>query len=437
MIGRAGELARSVRSCGPAPWWRSSGRVRSGRPRCRRDRPNWPAPASIFDLEDPRDLARLEDPTTTLAPLRGLVVIDEIERRPDCSRSCASSRTAPGGRRASSFWGARRPRFSGNPPSRSPDGSRTSNSGIRPLRRRQALAAALAAGRISPVVPGRDRRGEHALAAGPDPDLCGAGSPAARHHDRRPTIHRVWMMLAHYHAQVWNGAELARAFGIAESTVKRYLDVLVSSFMVRVLPPWSENIGKRVVKTPKVYVADPGLLHALLDIPGARALEAHPKVGASFEGFALDQVARALRAGPEQCYFWATHQGAELDLLVVQGKAPGIRVQADRCAASRSRCASRFRISASSPSTSSSRGRLVSALGRDPGARGLEGHDGAGSAPVTLPALSGGRVGREPLERTGRRLPGVPQLVDADHRLLLAAHGIRLRCGVRPARCRP
>ena len=126
-------------------------------------------------------------------------------------------------------------------------------------------------------------------------------------------------MLAHYHAQVWNGAELARAFAIAESTVKRYLDVLVNSFMVRVLPPWSENIGKRVVRTPKVYVADPGLLHALLDIPDARALDRHPKVGASFEGFALDQVTRALGARPEQCYFWATHQGAELDLLVVQG----------------------------------------------------------------------------------------------------------------------
>jgi hypothetical protein len=90
--------------------------------------------------------------------------------------------------------------------------------------------------------------------------------------------------------------------------------------MVRVLPPWSENIGKRVVKTPKVYIADAGLLHTLLDIPSARALEAHPKVGASFEGFALHEVVRALGARPEQCYFWATHQGAELDLLVAQGR---------------------------------------------------------------------------------------------------------------------
>ncbi|MBI2528624.1 MAG: DUF4143 domain-containing protein [Candidatus Rokubacteria bacterium] len=97
------------------------------------------------------------------------------------------------------------------------------------------------------------------------------------------------------------------------------LDLLVSTFMVRVLPPWSENIGKRVVKTPKVYIGDTGLLHALLDIPSARALETHPKVGASFEGFALQEVMRALHARAEQCFFWATHQGAGLDLLVVRG----------------------------------------------------------------------------------------------------------------------
>ena len=159
-------------------------------------------------------------------------------------------------------------------------------------------------------------------------------------------------MLAHYHAQIWNGAELARAFGIAESTVQRYLDLLANTFMVRVLPPWRENIGKRQVKAPKVYIADTGLLHALLDIPSARALEAHPKVGASWEGFALEEVVRALHARPEQCYFWATHQGAELDLLVVrEGGAAGSSSSGPMRPASRSPCTSRSGISASSRST--------------------------------------------------------------------------------------
>ena len=216
----------------------------------------------------------------------------------------------------------------------------------------EALAPALAAGWIPAALPRPDRRGQPALAPRPDPHVRGAGSPELGIAIGARTIHRFWMMLAHYHAQIWNGAELARAFGIAESTVKRYLDLLANTFMLRVLPPWSENIGKRVVKTPKVYVADTGLLHALLDIPGARALEAHPEVGASFEGFALQEVVRALHARPEQCSFWATHQGAELDLLVVQGGgAAGSSSSGPMRPASRSPCTSRSRISLSTRST--------------------------------------------------------------------------------------
>jgi len=121
---------------------------------------------------------------------------------------------------------------------------------------------------------------------------------------------------------------------------------------MRVLPPWSENIGKRVVRTPKVYIADTGLLHALLDIPGAQALEAHPKIGASFEGFALQEVVRALHARPEQCHSWATHQGAELDLLVVrEGRRRGFESSGPMRPPSRSPCTSRSGISASSRST--------------------------------------------------------------------------------------
>ena len=134
------------------------------------------------------------------------------------------------------------------------------------------------------------------------------------------TLRRFWMMLAHYHAQIWNASELARAFAVAHTTVRHYLDVLTATFMVRQLSPWHENISKRQVKAPKVYVRDSGLLHALLGLTTEREIASHPKVGASWEGFALDVVASHLGAEPEECYFWATHSGAELNLLVVRGK---------------------------------------------------------------------------------------------------------------------
>lgn len=133
------------------------------------------------------------------------------------------------------------------------------------------------------------------------------------------TLRRFWAMLAHYHGQVWNGAELGRAFGVAHTTVRRYLDLLAGGFVVRQLQPWHANLSKRQVKTPKVYIADSGLLHALLGIETHEALEIHPAIGASWEGFALEMVSVLLHARPEECYFWATHMGAELDLLVRRG----------------------------------------------------------------------------------------------------------------------
>jgi len=133
------------------------------------------------------------------------------------------------------------------------------------------------------------------------------------------TLERFWTMLAHYHGQTWNSTELARSFGVSDQTIRRWLDILQDTFMVRLLRPWSENAGKRVVKSPKVYVRDSGLLHALFRLDDSRALLHHPKVGASFEGFAVTEVVRNLRANWSDCFFWATHQGAELDLLVVRG----------------------------------------------------------------------------------------------------------------------
>lgn len=134
------------------------------------------------------------------------------------------------------------------------------------------------------------------------------------------TLRRFWTMLAHYHGQTWNASELGRAFGVSDATVRRYLDILSSTLVVRQLSPWHENLSKRQVKAPKVYVSDSGLLHRLLGVDDAVDLERHPKVGASWEGFALEQVVAQLGARRSECYYWRTHTGAELDLLVVRGR---------------------------------------------------------------------------------------------------------------------
>ena len=130
-------------------------------------------------------------------------------------------------------------------------------------------------------------------------------------------LRRFWTMIAHYHGQVWNAAEFARALGSNRPTARRYLDILSGAFMVRVLPPWIENLKKRQIKAPKIYLRDSGLLHALLEIASADAFTGHIKVGASFEGFAIEQVLSHLN--PRSTYFWRTQAGAELDLLVTHG----------------------------------------------------------------------------------------------------------------------
>jgi predicted AAA+ superfamily ATPase len=138
-----------------------------------------------------------------------------------------------------------------------------------------------------------------------------------------PAMRRFWTMLAHYHGQTWNAAEPARSLGVSEPTVRRLLDWLSGTFMVRQLLPWHENIGKRQVKAPKIYLRDSGLLHELLGIPSPAALLSHPKSGASWEGFALENMLRIY--APDEAYFWATHGGAELDLLMIKdGRRVGI-----------------------------------------------------------------------------------------------------------------
>jgi hypothetical protein len=133
-------------------------------------------------------------------------------------------------------------------------------------------------------------------------------------------MRRFWAMLAHYHGQVWNSSEFARSFGVADTTVRGYLDRLTSALVVRQFAPWHANIAKRQVRSPKVYLSDSGLLHTLLNLRTTSDLETHPKSGASWEGFVIDQLIRKLGVDASECFFWATHAGAELDLLVVRGK---------------------------------------------------------------------------------------------------------------------
>ncbi len=285
------------------------------------------APDSLnyFDLEDPRSLARLTEPDTALRPLKKLVVIDEIQRRPDLFpllRVLADRRPLPA--RFLVLGSA------------SPDLLRQSSESL--------------AGRIE-TVPlegfrlsdlGAAFQGRHWLRGGfplaytprteadslawrrqflqtfleRDLPQLGVTIPAL-------ALRRFWNMIAHYHGQVWNAAELARALSVSEPTVRRYLDLMADVFMLRQLPPWFENLGKRQVKAPKVYVRDSGLLHALLGIANQRDLEFHPKVGASWEGYAVEEVLKSF--GPDEAYYWATHNGAELDLFLFKdGRRIGV-----------------------------------------------------------------------------------------------------------------
>ena len=129
------------------------------------------------------------------------------------------------------------------------------------------------------------------------------------------TLRRFWTMLCHYHGQILNHAEFARSFGVSDMTVRRYLDILAGTFMIRLLQPWHVNLGKRLVRRPKLFVRDSGLLHVLLAIRSARDLATHNKLGASWEGFALEVATRSIGKRNEELAFWATHSGAEVDLF--------------------------------------------------------------------------------------------------------------------------
>jgi uncharacterized protein len=283
------------------------------------DSPQW------FDLEDPQVEAQLAEPLVALRDLRGLVVIDEIQHAPDLFKVLRVLIDRPGLAAQFLLLG-----------SASPALLRQSSESL--------------AGRIEIIEIGGFTLDETGIASAPALWLRGgfprsftapgdSSSAVWRREFVRatverdlpqlgvnvaaPALYRFWSMLAHYHGQVWNAADPARSLGVNESTVRRYLDLLTQAYLIRQVQPWFANLGKRQVKAPKIYLRDSGLLHSLLGIGDAAQLARHPKSGASWEGFALDQVLRVAR--PEESYFWATHAGAELDLLMVKdGRRVGV-----------------------------------------------------------------------------------------------------------------
>ena len=276
-------------------------------------------PTTWFDLENPPDLVRLADPGLELRRLRGLVVLDEIQRLPDVfpllrvladrlrtpARFLVLGSASPELLRQTSETLAGRIAFhelDGFDLREVSDLERLWLHGGFP---RAFLARSPAAGR---------RWRDDFVRTFLERDVPGLGSTVPS-----TTLRRFWTMLAHWHGQLWNGAEFGRAFGVANTTVRRYLDLLTAVFLVRQLQPWHENVAKRQVRSPKVYIGDSGILHALLGLNTREALVSHPKVGASWEGFVVRQVMSLLAASPEQCFHWSTYSGAELDLLVVAG----------------------------------------------------------------------------------------------------------------------
>ncbi len=274
-----------------------------------------------FDLEDPAAVARLADPMLALGNLKGLVLLDEIQHRPELfaslrvladrrpvkARFLVLGSASPHLLRQSAESLAGRIAYHFLPGLGLAEVEATSSD-------RLWLRGGFPRAFLARSESGSFEWRWQFLRTFLERDLPQLGIAAGTQ-----AMHRFWSMLAHSHGQLWNASEIGRSMGLSDTTVRGYLDKMADSFVMRQLQPWHENLGKRQVKSPKVYVRDTGLLHALLDVRTARQLESHPKVGASWEGFVIDQVIQALDAQPHECYFWRTHAGAELDLLVMRG----------------------------------------------------------------------------------------------------------------------
>ncbi len=281
--------------------------------------PNW------FDLEDPQVEAQLATPLVALKDLRGLVVIDEVQHAPGLFKVLRVLIDRPGNPARFLLLG-----------SASPALLRQSSESL------AGRLEVIEAGGFTLAETGPQQAAALWWRGGFPRSFTAASDEASRIWRREfirttverdlpqlgmnvaaPALYRFWSMLAHYHGHPWNAADPARSLGVNESTVRRYLDWLTLAYLVRQLQPWFANLGKRQVKAPKIYLRDSGLLHELLGIADPAALARHPKCGASWEGFALDQVLRIAR--PDEAYFWATHAGAEIDLLMFKdGRRVGV-----------------------------------------------------------------------------------------------------------------
>jgi predicted AAA+ superfamily ATPase len=284
--------------------------------------------ANYFDLEDPISLARLDEPLTALGELDGMVVIDEVQRRPELFpllRVLADRAETPAhflilGSASPALLRQSSESLAGRVELVEMAGFSLAEVGL------EAISALwLRGGFPRSFLAGSDtdsmiwRRDFIRTLLESDLPQMGVRVPAA-------TLQRFWAMLAHFHGQLWNGAELGRSLGVNQTTCRRYLDLLVGVFMVRLLQPWHTNLLKRQVKAPKLYFRDTGLLHQLLQIPDHDALLCHPRLGSSWEGFVIEQLLEAWR--PEGAWFWATHGGAELDLLVMhRGQRIGVEIK--------------------------------------------------------------------------------------------------------------
>ena len=281
----------------------------------------WSGPVHHFDLENSEDLARLFDPMLTIKELDGLVILDEVQRMPEIYQTLRVliDRTRNG--RRFLILGSASPQLL-QQSSESLAGRikyhRLSGLGLDEISSDQSgqlwLRGCFPLSFSAPDDTKSFEWRKAFIATFLERDLPQLGINVSS-----TRLRRFWNMLAHYHGQIWNASEFARSFGVADTTVRQYLDRLTDALVVRQIQPWHENISKRQVKSPKVFICDSGLTHALLNLPTEHDVLGHPKSGASWEGFVIEQIIRLFRADESECFHWATHSGAELDFLHIRG----------------------------------------------------------------------------------------------------------------------